>query len=234
MVAGVAGKTKALSLTQSTTVKTNKYLLTGLCSLAIQLTAFAQWKAGIEQYVYSHTPLSEGIVPIIYLQSPGNFYGELRYNYEEAKTISLFAGKSFTGGGNFEYKLTPMAGYSTGRFKGVSLAINAEGEWKNFFISSQTQYSIATMKTDSLMVKKNADDFFFSWSETGYGFGEHFFAGLSVQYTRQAGDNIIEPGLLTGLNFQNLSFPFYVFNPFNSNRYFVAGVNYDFSFKKKN
>jgi hypothetical protein len=53
-----------------------------------------------------------------------------------------------------------MAGYCIGKFTGLSLATNAEVEWKDFYLSTQTQYSLAT--------KKDIANFFFSWSEAGY------------------------------------------------------------------
>lgn len=214
-------------------LKTKKYLFITLLSTMMHHAATAQWKAGVGQYIYTGMPLADAIVPVGYVQSVNNWYAELRYNYEDAKTLSLYGGKNFSGGNNLEYSITPMAGFSTGRFTGVSLAINADAEWNKFFLSSQTQYSIAVKKYDSASVKKNAENFFFSWTELGYNISAHFFAGLSMQYTRQTGENDFEPGFLAGLNFKNLSFPFYVFSPFRADRYFVFGVNYEFSLKRK-
>ena len=213
--------------------KTNKCVLAIIGSMMMHHNGAAQWKAGIEQYVYTGMPVSEAIVPVCHIQSATNWYAELRYNYDEAKSLSLYGGKIFSGGNDLQYTITPMAGFSTGRFTGISFAFNAEMEWKNFFISSQTQYSMTVKKKDSMVVKKNTENFFFSWSELGYNFSNRFFAGLAMQYTRQTSENDFEPGFLAGLNFKNLSFPFYVFSPFRPDRYFVLGVNYEFSFKKK-
>jgi hypothetical protein len=201
--------------------------------MMMHYNAATQWKAGIAQYIYTGTPLAEAIVPVCFIQSDNNWYAELRYNYEDAKTLSLYGGKTFSGGNGLEYTITPMAGFSTGRFTGVSFATNADAEWKNFFFSSQTQYSIAVKKNDSTAIKKNAENFFFSWSELGYNLGDHFFAGLAMQYTRQAGETNFEPGLLAGLNFKNFSFPFYLFGPFRPDRYFVLGASYEFTLKKR-
>jgi len=233
MVTGPERQTKDVGIKNQYPLKINKHILAIVCTIAIHFTTAAQWKAGIEQYFYTHTTLSEAFVPMVHLQSPDNFYAELRYNYEEAKTISFFAGKAFPGGNAFEYKITPMAGYSTGRFTGLSLAINTDAEWKNIFFSSQTQYSMSVRKKDTLALKNNTDNFFYSWSEMGYNLTDHFFAGLSMQYTRQTGESDFEPGFLAGLSFKDLSFPFYVFSPFRSDRYFIIGVNYEFSLKKK-
>ena len=56
------------------------------------------------------------------------------------------------GGGGLDYNITPMVGFSTGKFTGISFATKAETEWKNFYVSSETQYSMA--------IKNNASNFF--------------------------------------------------------------------------
>jgi hypothetical protein len=203
----------------------NRLLLVTTASIVLCYTAAAQWKAGVEQYSYMGTPFTGAIVPVFHIQSKNNWYAELRYNYEEAQTFSVFGGKAIKGGHDLEYSITPMAGFSTGRFTGISLATNIEAEWKNIYLSSETQYSQA--------IKKDAKSFFFNWSDLGYTLNRRFFAGMTMQYTRQAGEIDCKPGLLAGISFSSLSFPFYLFNPFRGNSYLVLGANYEYSFKKK-
>lgn len=171
---------------------------------------------GVEEYVW---------MPVFHYQSKKGFYTELRYNYEDIQTLSLFAGKTFTGGKSFQFSFTPMTGFSTGKFTGMSLAANADMEWNNFYLSSQTQYSFST--------KKEVSNFFFSWSELGYTISKCLFAGLAMQYTRQIDNNNFEPGFVAGFEIRNFSFPVYVFSPFRSGSYFVVGVNYEYNLKKK-
>lgn len=199
----------------------NKGLIIG--SILVQLNVSAQPKAGVELYKYMHVQMEGSFQPLAHIQTAKNWYGELRYNYEDAKTLSLYVGKTIADSSGVN-KITPMIGFSTGRFTGISFAFNGEAEWKNFSFASQTQYSVAT--------KKNTESFFFSWSEMEYNFGDHFYAGLAMQYTRQSGETDFEPGFLTGLSFKKISFPFYIFSPFRSGRYFILGVNYEFSLKK--
>jgi hypothetical protein len=206
-------------------VKMNRGMLLIAWSMLIQLNLFAQGKAGIEQYSYIGAQSAGAIVPSLHLQSASNWYGELRYNYEDLQTCSLYGGRIIEGGNDLEYSITPMLGFSAGWFTGISLATNAEAEWKNFYLSSQTQHSIA--------IKEDCENFFFSWSELGYNVSDHFFAGLAMQYTLQMKQHDFEPGFLAGLNFKNFSFPFYVFSPFHSGRYFILGVNYEYNFKKR-
>lgn len=185
----------------------------------------AQSKIGIENYNYLGRANNNMIVPMIHIETKHNWYAELRYNYEEAQTLSAFAGKTFTGGKSFAYNVTPMAGVSVGNFAGLSFAANMEIDWKNFYMASQTQYSIAT--------KRSADNFFFSWSELGYNITDYIFGGLAIQYTLEQEKNVVEPGFVAGLNFKNISIPFYVFSPFQAGQYFVLGLNYEYNFKKR-
>ncbi|MBL0273539.1 MAG: hypothetical protein IPQ06_10810 [Chitinophagaceae bacterium] len=195
-------------------------LLCMICS-----TAFTQAKSGLQNYTLLSQENEYLWMPVFHYQARNGVYAELRYNYEDVQTLSFYGGKTFSGGKTLQFSLTPMLGYSTGRFTGLSLATNVEVEWKNFYLSSQTQYSMAT--------KQNSADFFFSWSELGYDISDNFFAGVAIQYTRQQEMNDTEPGVMAGLNFKNISIPFYVFGPFKSGRYFVLGLNYECDFKKK-
>jgi hypothetical protein len=194
-------------------------------SMMLYHQADAQGKAGIEQYSYTGMPLAEAIVPVYHIQSANKWYAELRYNYEAAQTLSLFGGKMFSGGRELHYDLIPMLGFSTGQFTGISLANNTEATWKDFYFSSQMQYSMA--------LKKNARNFLFNWSELGYNISPAFFSGLTVQYTLQEGQTNLEPGILAGFTLNKVSFPFYVFHPLQSNRYFILGINYEYNFKNK-
>lgn len=177
----------------------------------------------------SYNLLSQGKdyvwMPVIHYQTEKGFYTELRYNYEDVQTLSLFAGKTFFTGSKLGCTLTPMLGLSTGNFSGASVAVNAEADWKNFYLSTQTQYSAAT--------RKGVSNFFFSWSELGYNLSRSFFAGVALQYTRQEGVSYTEPGIVAGLSFKNFSLPFYLFKPFQTDQYIIVGLNFEYSLKAK-
>ena len=57
--------------------------------------AFGQKQVGMQQYYYWQQKTTGTIVPKVYYQSPNNWYGELRYNYEETETASVHFGKKF-------------------------------------------------------------------------------------------------------------------------------------------
>lgn len=201
------------------------HLIAFIASLLAGFATNAQSKWVFEQYNYIEQS-SASLVPMVHFEAKNNWYAELRYNYEDLQTISIFGGKTFSGGNSLEYALTPMAGYSAGNFTGVSFGINTELEWDKFYLSAQSQYSMAT--------QKKASSFFFNWSELGYSITNHLFSGVAMQYTKAKDLNQFEPGFLAGLSFKNISFPFYVFSPFAPGRYFILGLNYEYNLKKKN
>ena len=210
-----------------------KWISTSISKISIALTliiaialhdASAQSKMVFENYNYWGHQTSAVFVPMIHIETNHNWYAEMRYNYEDVQTLSFFAGRIFSGGNKFTYSITPLAGYATGNFTGASLAANAEADWSNFYFSSQSQYSRS--------FKKEVPHFFFTWSELGYNISPKIFTGLAIQYTKQKGSNEAEPGLVAGINFKNISIPFYVFNPFRSS-YFVLGLNYEYNLRKR-
>ncbi|HEV7783450.1 MAG TPA: hypothetical protein VGO58_19385 [Chitinophagaceae bacterium] len=189
------------------------------------LSLRAQSKLGIENYYYSGKPGSNSVVPVVHFETKNSFRGELRYNYEDANTLSFFTGKTIAAGKAVQYSISPMVGLSTGTFTGLSFATNIEIEWKSIYFSSENQYSMA--------MKSGYDNFFFSWSELGYDLSDHFFGGLAVQYTRSGGSNKIEPGFVGGFYLGDLTVPLYAFSPFGPGKYFVVGVIYECNFKKR-
>lgn len=209
-------------------VKTNNKKLLSLLAVlcTISCGVFSQAKSGMESYNLLSQGKNYVWMPVIHYQTEKGFYTELRYNYEDVQTLSLFAGKTFFTDNELGCTVTPMLGFSTGNFSGASVAVNAEADWKNFYLSTQTQYSAAT--------KKGVSDFFFSWSELGYNFSRSLFAGVALQYTRQEGVSYKEPGIVAGVSFKNFSLPFYFFKPFQAGQYIIVGLNFEYSLKKKN
>ncbi|MBL7744830.1 MAG: hypothetical protein JNN00_15260 [Chitinophagaceae bacterium] len=176
----------------------------------------AQSKWVVENYHYLGKLYPASIVPMIHYETYNDWYAELRYNYEEAGTVSFFGGKTLTAAGDMQLSITPLLGYSAGRFTGVSAAVNTDITWQQLYLSSQSQYSFA--------VKKNAENLFFNWSELAYHVSPYFFSGVTVQYTRQDGIRDAEPGVLAGVSFKNISIPVYSFSPFSAGRYFIIGL----------
>jgi hypothetical protein len=184
----------------------------------MQLNTTAQARMGIENYNLSSKNDPFLWVPIIHRVGKKGLYTEFRYNYEERKTASVYIGKNFSRDSTLSYSISPMLGWVFGKFNGGSVALNADADYKKFFVSVQTQY---TVSKDGA-----ADNFFYTWAEAGYQPVKWFFAGVSTQLTKVYKQKP-EPeyGILVGFNLKKISIPVYVFNPLGQNRNFIIGIN---------
>jgi hypothetical protein len=160
------------------------------------------------------------IVPIVHIQSNRNWYLETRYNYEEVRTVSVFAGKMFSQTSKLSYTITPVFGLVAGKFNGGS-ALNITLGLGNFYLSSQGQGTLSR--------SCRLDDFVYRWSELRYFLSDKIFTGFSLQQTCFLNKHVaaVEPEILAGLSFGEWSFPVYFFNPVDNNRYVVFGINWE-------
>ncbi len=180
--------------------------------------AGAQSKTGIENYNMLNARDEYLWMPVVHHRGKRGLYTEMRYNYEATKTASAYLGKSFSKEGAVSYELVPMAGFVFGDYTGVSLALNAEVEYKKFFFSSQSQYTLNR--------QQRSEDFFFNWSELGIQPLKWLYAGLSTQVTKPNGSfTATEYGLMMGLVIRRITIPVYVFNPLKGNRNYIIGIN---------
>ena len=183
---------------------------------------YAQTAGGIEQYHYISSSDAYTIVPVVHLQSKKGWYGEARYNYDEKNTFSLLGGKTFSGQKNMNWSVTPMLGIAFGEMNGYTLGFNFSAEKGHFFLNTQSQYTITTTS--------KYNNYFFNWSELGYQPLTWLYGGITIQHTMVSQEKgLIEPGLLLGFTVKNVSFPFYLFNPFSTNRFFVLGLEWEWN-----
>ncbi|HEV8282901.1 MAG TPA: hypothetical protein VGQ09_01255 [Chitinophagaceae bacterium] len=192
------------------------FLSVAICGVYNSVTA--QSKIGIENYTYYGDGANVSQMPIISYENKNHLYAQARYNYEDMQTVSLYLGRSFFKQGDFSYNLIPLAGAVTGRFNGGSLGLTTEFGYKNFFASSQSQYSFS--------YKNKYSNFFYTWAEAGFQPLKWLFGGISVQQTQVYNTtNQFESGLLIGFSFKKWSLPLYAFNPGSSKQYFILGIN---------
>lgn len=187
--------------------------------------AYTQGKGGIEQYTYLGTGERPQVAPVIHYQDNNKWYAEARYNYEDRRTFSLYAGKTFSSEKKVAWALTPMIGGMTGKQQGGLLGLNTTISYKKTYFSSQSQYGVSQQGRE--------ENFFFSWSEAGYQLLPWMCTGISLQHTKLYNCRaVVEPGLFAGFSFKQWTFPVYSFNPFGAERYFVLGINREWKFGK--
>ena len=181
-------------------------------------TAFSQPKTGLESYNYLRSGKESVWMPVVHHLTGKGIYTEMRYNYEELGTVSLYGGRSFNGEGKLSYDITPMLGAVIGKYNGGSVAMNIDLGYKKIEVSTQAQY---TVNTDS-----HTDNFFFNWSEFTYQPLKWMSAGLSIQQTKLYKTNLkSEYGLLACFSVKNFSLPVYLFSPFRNEQNIIVGIN---------
>ena len=130
---------------------------------------------------------------------------EARYNYENLRTGSLWAGYNFTLSDKLELTLTPMVGGVFGQTTAVAPGYLGTLNYKGLSLYSQGEFVIDA--------HERSDTFFYTWSELSYAPKKWFRAGIAVQRTKvyQTGLDV-QRGFLAGLTFEKLDFTTYVFN----------------------
>jgi len=185
----------------------------------------SQSKISLEQYSFMGAGQTSLLAPVAHYETRQKWYAEARYNYEDINTVSLYAGRTFSKENDFSWSFTPMIGGMAGKLTGGSFGLNAELSFRKFNLSSQAQYSVSA--------GTKYDNFFYNWSEFWYQPRDWIYTGIALQHTRiYATNSLVDPGVLVGFSYNQWSFPFYSFNPFADERYFVVGINWEWNHDK--
>ena len=196
-----------------------------IISVFLYHTANSQQRTGVEEFFYVGKNAPSTVVPRIYYQTNAGWYGEVRYNYEEERTGSLYAGKTFSKQGDVCWSLTPVAGLIWGKLKGGAAGLNVALAYRDLSFSSALQYAVS--REDRQL------NFFYAWSELGCQVAKSVYAGLAIQQTRLFGTTTRwDPGLQVGFLIEKWTFPFYVFDPMGDQRHFVLGVTREWNRQK--
>jgi len=194
-------------------------LLTIACFYIFPLLAIGQKQVGMEQYYYWQGKTMGTIVPKVYYQSPKNWYGELRYNYEDVETVSMHFGKKFGFKEMSALEITPVVGIVLGNLNGGSAGSVIEVNLNKFCFFSEPQYVFS--------FHEQADSYIYSWTEVSYEVFSFLYAGIALQQTKSYSlPNVFEPGVMAGFSIKNFDIPIYCFSPASSNKNFVLGVNW--------
>ena len=145
---------------------------------------------------------------------------ESRYNYEAEKTGSVFAGWRFEKEGNVSFAATPMMGILFGDLKGFAPGLELELSYKKFDFYSESEYVIDQAGSEF--------NFFYTWTELGYSPLEKFRTGISVQRTRLYETGLeLQRGIFAEYSFWKLTAGLHYFNPFSSDYFFMASLNFE-------
>ncbi len=172
------------------------------------LSAFGYWVEGEDFF----------ILPIATADF-GTLHLEARYNYEDFKTGSLFAGWNLAFGSTVEVNLTPIGGVAFGRTTGLIPGLEAEVLYDILGFSLEGEYIFD--------LEDSAANFLYVWSELYASPTEWLFGGLAVQRMMVVQEDAeVSRGLMVGGTWENISATFYLFEPGSSESFSLLGIEW--------
>lgn len=199
-------------------------LLFILVCISLKVTAQS---VSIENYSALSTGTMPSVMGLVRLTNASQWHGEVRYNYDDARSVSLYGGKTFSTRVGVPVTLTPMAGVIQREGTMGLLGINVESSARRFEISLQTTYIYQPGRSDRQQLA--------TWSELSYSMNDWSFTGLTLQHAGlRLNSSTYDPGVLVGVQFRHWTIPVYGFNLFNNSRFLMIGVNWEFRRNKSN
>jgi len=188
--------------------------------LPAQVNTDSNWAFSVNSFYYI-VPADENALSAIGYADYKKFHLETRYNYEDKNTLSLFFGRRFQFGNNWQFTLTPMIGLIVGNTDAVAPALEVDISWHKFGYYSETEYVID--------FDANENNFFYVWGELVYRPIESLEFGMSYQKTRLYKSNFdIQRGFMGKYSFWKMNAGLYYFNPFSTSEFFVVSLGIDF------
>jgi hypothetical protein len=147
---------------------------------------------------------------------------EARYNYEERRTGSIWAGYNFDGGEAVQWSLTPMLGDVFGDLAGVAPGYAGSLTWRMLDFYSEGEWVLAA--------RASSDSFLYNWSEFAIAPTHWFRFGMVTQRTHvYETERAIQRGVFVGAAFKSVEASTYVFNPDDSSPIVVISFGWSFS-----
>ena len=131
------------------------------------------WSTAFYLDAYLQAGEDATFVPTVFADR-GSLHLEARYNYEDAKTGSLFAGWAFPfGAEERSLKLTPMVGGVLGNTDGVAPGLEVEARWGRVGYWLEAEYLID--------VNDSSASYLYTWSELTFSVVPWLWFGGSLQ-----------------------------------------------------
>ena len=190
-----------------------------LTASAQETTAARTWTVAAEAYQYFH-PDGNFLLPILRADR-GALHLEARWHYEDAKTLSAWAGWTWETGETVALSVTPMLGVVMGRTNGIAPGLEMSLTWKALEFYSENEYVVDFGGREN--------NFFYSWSELSWWATDWLRAGVSGQRTRIYDmEREIDHGLLVGLQRGRAGATVYGFNIGGDAPFMMLGLSWEF------
>jgi len=177
-----------------------------------------EWKFAGSVF-YSDPPgTEERLTPIVYADR-GPLHLEMRYNYEDLETASLFAGWTFEVGEEVDVALTPMLGAVVGNTDGVAPGLEFDIGWKRLSWYAESEYLFDLDDSD--------DNFFYSWSTLTYGITDWLSAGVVAERSKIVDtDYSLQRGLAVEIVRERVALSLYAYNLGSDDFYGVVSLGF--------
>jgi len=146
---------------------------------------------------------------------------EVRYNYEDFNTASVFAGKTWEKDGDFYFSITPMIGLAVGNTNGILPGFECSATFSKLSLYSENEYMFDFTGKEG--------NFFYSWTQLGDTIIKNMQAGVAAESFRLYKTKFdVQKGVYLEYNLGKFLFDVYHFNPFSKYNYTVASIAYNF------
>jgi hypothetical protein len=146
---------------------------------------------------------------------------EARYNYEEQRTGSVWAGYNFSVGKKVTLDLTPMIGGVFGAVNGIAPGLEFTVTYKKLQLYSANEYLFDTTT--------KSGNFFLTWTQLTYSPLSWFGFGYATQRTRAYSTPLdIQNGPFLEFSHKKLSFTAQVFNIGQTDPIYSLTLGYNF------
>jgi hypothetical protein len=182
--------------------------------------AAKKWSFSASAYAY-FVPDDQDYVQPAFKADRGRLHLEARYNYEDRRTGSAWAGYNFSVGDKLTLEFTPMLGAVFGDTNGVAPGFEMTLGWRKLELYSESEYVFVP--------EDHLQNFAYTWSELTLAPVEWFRFGLVAQRTRAYQTDLdVQRGLLLGFSYKWADFGAYLFNPDRDHPTLVFSVAVNF------
>ena len=147
----------------------------------------------------------------------GPIHLEARWQYEDLRTVSAFAGWKLVAGENLRLEATPMAGALVGRTNGLVPGLEADLTWRFLRLYTENEFVLA--------LNESSTSYFYAWTELTTSPFEFLTVGLVLQRTRQVRTSFeIQRGALARVRYRGITLGVSAFNFFSPEWYVSTGL----------
>jgi len=182
--------------------------------------AAPSWSGEIDANVYLHVEDGDFVMPVVRADR-GSLHLEGRYQYEDRRSFSAWAGWTFEAGTTVRLEVVPMAGVIAGRTNGVAPGLEISLSWKTLELYSEGEYVFD--------VEGRENDYFYNWSQLTWQASEWLGLGLATQRTRlYQSEPSIDRGILAAVTSGPVTLSVYGFNLGDDSPFAIVTVGIEF------